>query len=417
MAKLIYSLLFCMMLLALLANPAPVTIELEDVVLILLPCLLGGLSLATAAPYPIHTAERHLIIAIFIYLSYLLISFLIGLVHHVPPLNILRSIGPYLNFFPLLLLSLLPARLINPKIIALILILVGACQACYQFYLYLTHAQQAVSTISVLRSRITLIEPRTTLPIVLAAAILPMAFFVDNTKLLKLLATGIMLFALFAAAATLTRSIILSIFIGWLTFIALYFYQQLQAPFFSLLNLLSNACQYFLVFILLIVLLSLIPKIYMLEQGLLARFYYHTASNAPVDYSNGRLYDEWLPAFNTWLHADYLSLLFGIGAGYTFTVASGEERTYIHNLSIYSLVYGGIYGLFACWWLYFMTAKTLILRSLQAQQTIYLGFAALLVSIFFYGQLFAVHKGLAFNAMLFLMITVALRQPAQIIKE
>ena len=101
----------------------------------------------------------------------------------------------------------------------------------------------------------------------------------------------------------------------------------------------------------------------------------------------------------------------GLARGNTFTVATGEERTYIHNLFIYSLVYGGFFGLFACIWLYFTVFKTLIIRALQTKQTIYLGFAALLGSIFFYSQLFAVHKGLAFNAMLFLIITLALMQP------
>jgi hypothetical protein len=155
----------------------------------------------------------------------------------------------------------------------------------------------------------------------------------------------------------------------------------------------------------------MIPQIDKLEQGLIARFFNHSLSLGTSDYSNGRLFDEWLPALSTWADSGLIGWFFGIGAGNTFNVASGEERTYIHNLSIYSLVYGGFFGLFACLWLYYTIFKTLIVRAFQTHQTIYLSFAALLISIFVYGQFFAVHKGLAFNAMLFMIIGIALIQP------
>lgn len=405
--------LLCIVLVSFLANPAPESIELADLILIALPCFLAVICLSATTSYEIYQTESNLLIAIMLYLSYLLGSMLLGLLHGVSLLNVLRSIGPYINFIPLLFMGLLPSRLINPWSIGLILIMIGTLQASYQIYLFLTHSNEAVNTIGILRSRITLIEPRTTLPIALAVAILPMAFLSTKNILVKLMLSGLIILGIFASTATLTRSIMISILIGIITYIFLYIHKQIRSYSFSLLSLLRSISIYMTFFIVSILLMSMIPKIYILEQGLFARFYHYTSSTASADYSNGRLYDEWLPALKTWLSSDILSLFFGIGAGNTFIVPTGEERTYIHNLSIYSLVYGGIYGLFACLWLYYTLFKTLIIRAYQSQQIIYLGFAALLLCIFSYGQFFAVHKGLAFNAMLFLMITIALCKPTK----
>jgi hypothetical protein len=405
---LIYLLIFLLLLISLLANPAPVAIEIADLFLISIPCFLAFLAITISNNYKVYQTENHLLIAVIFYLSFLLTSLLIGLIHGVPILTVLRSIGPYLDFFPLLLLCLLPPRVLNPWIIGGIFVFVGTLQASYQLFLYVQHSQDIASTAGILRSRITLIEPRTTLPLALASAILPLAYFASSNLLLRMCATLLILFALFASAATLTRSVILSIFVGWLVFMIIYLYQHRQQL--SVINLLKQSIFYIVVFTISMSLLSLIPRVHMLEQGLLARFF-HASASATTDYSNGRLYDEWIPALKVWMNSDLISLFFGIGAGQTFIVANGEERTYIHNLSIYSLVYGGFYGLFTCIGLYLVTFKTLIARASQTRQPIYLSFAALLAGLYFYGQLFAVHKGLAFNAMLFLMIAIALMQP------
>lgn len=417
MSKTILFIIFCIMLVSFLANPAPVTIEIEDLILIALPFLLSILCLAATAQYTICRVEYDLLIAIMLYCSYLSLSVLIGFLHSIPILNVLRAIGPYFNFFPLLIISLLPPRVINPWMIALILISVGALQASYQLYLYFTHSSSVLDTLDVLKGRITLIDPRATLPIVLSAAILPFAFLVKAHPspkmafLIKSVSVSLILLGLFGGIVTLTRSIVLSIFFGWLLFIILYTYQQLHQNKIAFSHSAIKLIAYMLFFIVLFTLISMIPKIHMLEQGLLARFYHTSSSGASADYSNGRIYDEWMPALNVWMNSDIVSLFFGIGAGNTFTVTSGEERTYIHNLLIYSLVYGGFFGLIACIGLYIVAFKTLVVRAFQTRQAIYLSLAALLGSVFFYGQLFAVHKGLAFNAMLFIILSLALYQP------
>lgn len=416
MGKIILAVTFFILLMSLLANPAPVSIELEDLILIALPFALGLLCLAATRHMLIYKIQYELATAILFYCGYLMLSMLVGLLHGVPLLNILRAIGPYLNFIPLLTISILPPRTINPWIIALILTVIGALQACFQLYLYFSHSMNIANTQDVLRGRITLLNPRATLPLVLAVAILPFSFIskkgLTETQAILIKTTSIclILLGLLGGIVTLTRSIVLSILFGWLLFITLSIYQQLRTKKIPFSQTSRKFIYYALALLILISAVSLVPKIQMLEQGLFDRFYSSSFSRA-TDYSNGRIYDEWIPALTSWMDSDLLSLFFGIGAGNTFTISSGEERSYIHNMLIYHLVYGGVFGLMASVSLYLIALKTLITRARQTKQTVYLSFAALLGSIFFYGQFFAVHKGLAFNAMLFLILALTLYQP------
>jgi hypothetical protein len=405
--------IFTILFISLLANPAPVSIEKEDLLLIGLPFLLAVVCICTKIHYPIYLPERNLLIAIMIYLSYLIISILMAIIEGIPILNILRSIGPYINFFPLLLIGMLPSRILTPSLLAFIFILVGICQAIYQIKLYYIHSYAVTNTLEVLRNRITLIEPRTTLPLVLSVTILPLTFLSHKKLAVKLFGMALVSLGVIAGAATLTRSVIISIMIGWLAFLILYLYVQAHQKRLSLLVIFRKFSSYLMIGIATICIISFVPKINTLEHGLIARFCYSSSSGASVDYSNGRLYDEWLPALNLWIHSGITRVFFGIGAGNTFTVVTGEERTYIHNLLIYTLVYGGLYGLFAILWLYFTVFKIFLLRAFQAHSAVYVGFAALLVTLFSYGQFFAVHKGLAYNAMFFLMIMLALSQPVK----
>ena len=416
MRILIFSIIFCIVLVSFLASPAPLFIEVSDVILIVLPCILAVLSLTATTHYTLHKTEYSLFVAIMFYLSYLLLSILIALLHGVPFLNILRAIGPYLNFFPLLFICLLPNYLLTIGSISFVLIFVGSVQAIYQIYVYAIHSHEVVNTLGVLINRITLVEPRTTLPIVLSITVLPLALLTSKNRtlikhsLLQFVAVCLILLGIVAGAVTLTRSIILSILFGWLTFIVLYLYQQTLLNRSYFFKVFKKMLLCFILLIGCIIVLSSFEKIQLIEQGLLSRFYQSEIVGDP-DYSNGRIYDEWIPALNRWLNSGILGLFFGIGAGSSFTIASGEERTYIHNLCIYNLVYGGLYGLLAYLFLYYTIFKTLLYRAWQTNQTLYIAAAALFSSIFFYGQLFAVHKGLAFNVMLFLMMVIALHQP------
>ncbi len=410
--------LFCIVLVSFLANPAPVSIEPIDLILIILPFSIGFFSLILTRKHKIYRVETHLLFAAALYLSYLLFSSLSGLLHGVPLLNVLRSIGPYINFFPLLLLGFLSSRIFRPSIVMFALIIVGAFQITYLIYLYFSYSGDGSTTLHILMNRITFIDQRTTLPLFLSVTTLPIVFSIYHSSskikniLLNFLSFILILMGFFAGIITLTRSIFLSIMFGWIVFFLLFFYYQSKINPSLLLPLIKKIFIYLVGFICIILLMSCFTKIQMIEASLLSRFSDHSNA-ANGDFSNGRLYDEWIPALITWANSDILGILFGIGAGYPFIVLSGEERTYIHNLCIYNLVYGGFYGLFTCLLLYITLLKTLIYKAFQTQNIAYLAFAALLMSMFFYAQFFAVHKGFAFNVMLFLIMAIALCQPSK----
>jgi hypothetical protein len=410
MSKIIYFFIFFIMLVSLLANPIPVTIELEDIILIVLPLILFSLTLYAIPHYKMNSVEVDLFAAILLYLSYLLISLLVGLLNGIGFLDVLRSVGPYINFIPILCVASFSDK-INVTYMAVILIFIGILQACYLFFLYFTHSMAAQNTLNVLINRITLLDPHTTLPLILSVVILPLAYMTHQIKWIKFLAIGFFIFGLIAAAATLTRSLMIASLLGAMTFFVLNAYQNARIFkinfFYQLLKMIPKLFYFIPIYLILLT----IPQVHHLEQGLVARFLNNSIAGSSSDYSNGRLFDEWLPALSKWVNNGFLGWFFGIGAGHTFAVTGGEERAYIHNLSIYSLVYGGFFGFFACMWLYFTIFKTLIIRARQTQQPIYLAFAALLVSIFTYGQFFAVHKGLSFNAMLYMIIVIALIRP------
>lgn len=413
MRTLILTLIFIITLISFLANPAPEHLELLDVILLCTPFFLGILSFSFANSFKIYPHQFSLVFAISLYISYLLISGFMGLLQGVPLLQVLRSIGPYLNFLPLILLGFIPTRIITPFNLSLILILVALVQVSYLCYLYFSHTHQIHNTVNVLVNRITFLDQRTTLPFLLALPILPLLFFQKKTTSQKQfwfnsLGFSLILIGLLGGLITLTRSIFLAIVLSFVFYFILYFYQQARLQKLSL-ALIQFSKKIFIVlplFLLIIFIMDSIPKIHLLITGLLSRFDH--SNGVQTDYSNGRIYDEWLPALSTWAHSNILNWLFGIGAGNAFTLPTGETRTYIHNLSIYSLVYGGFWGLLSCFFLYVCLIRVLVLRAIRYKNIGYLAFSALVGSMFFYGQLFAVHKVLAFNLMLFLIITLAL---------
>jgi hypothetical protein len=411
-------LIFPVLLLAFFANPAPVSIEIADIGLLGLVLLTGLTGFSQIKTYTFGKTESFLLFALVWYLVSLLLSGLSGLLHGIPVLNVLRSIGPYLGFFPLLFAGFLQHEHIRPRKIAIFMLMAGLLQSGYLVYLYAIHAGHSGNTMDVLRNRITLKDPRTTLPLILAIAVLPLVFYFGHTRqgrqqwLLEILAGCLMLLGLFSGVITLTRAIVLAMLMGWATFFLLFFhYCTFHQPH-TLPHMTRKTLAGCVLFIMILLSFSQVPAIHVMENGLLARFQNHHAGNK-TDYSDGRLYDEWAPALTTWKNSGPAGILLGIGSGNSFTVLSGEERTYIHNLCIYNLVYGGIFGLAGCMIMYLALFRTLLKRTIQTGQTVYLAWAALLASLFFYGQLFAVHKGLAFNAMLFVIVAIALAQPEQ----
>jgi hypothetical protein len=124
----------------------------------------------------------------------------------------------------------------------------------------------------------------------------------------------------------------------------------------------------------------------------------------------GRISDEWQPALQTYRSGNMVSWLFGIGAGTPFFTGSGEPRTYIHNLPIYLLLYNGAVGL-ALYVLLQLGVAWGFVRRVQAKND-FTAFAcvSMLAVLNGFALLFAVHKLVAFNLLMAVILIAYLRQ-------
>jgi O-antigen ligase len=135
------------------------------------------------------------------------------------------------------------------------------------------------------------------------------------------------------------------------------------------------------------------------------------ALRSQSDLDTGRFRDEWEPAVDAVLERGLPGLTFGIGAGESFITGAGEERTYIHNLILYCLVYFGSPGLGLMLLSYILLFLALVRRSYAEDDPRYAGLAAMLAGMFVFAQFFAVHKLFSYNLML-VLAAQTLAQPA-----
>jgi len=357
-----------------------------------------------------------------IYLLWFLITAAIGLLHHTPPLQVLRAIGPYILFAPLIFCAWMPKQVFRINDIVLILIAIGILQAFYHLYLYFCvgnfDREQVFGTLC---GRITIIDNRASVPFCLATAILPLAYLFKTKKVWVFVGAALIaVLGLVATMTTLTRAFVFSVLTGWLV----YFCMVLTYGNIILKENRSILFAKIMAFLLIVVLV--LAGLYQskvfraMEQALIWRGGHFAQVLSPqdlaqmkaagdigADYSTGRVM-EWEGAVNKWTEASYPGWLFGIGAGTSFKLSNGQQQTYVHNLLIYSLLYGGIIGLIIVLSFWTILFFTVLKQALQSEESLYLGFFALLASLFCYAELFAVHKLLSFNAMLFLIIACTL---------
>lgn len=344
--------------------------------------------------------------ALLLYLLYLLISFYIGLVSLKTPLSALRSTGPYVILLPFLVLICLRDYKLNLDTIAGMLIFCGLLQALNCIYLYFTGIHN-FTVANVLVQRITFLDPRTTLPFVLASAILPLNYFFNSSYSFykRYVALLIIALSVFGAIATSTRSIILAIGCGWFIYLmTLLIYRE---KLFKLTRtMLLRRLGMFAV--LLILLFFLFNHVQATRAAFLA-FSARAGVHNFADYSTGRIDAEWLPAIRIWWHAKLLNFLFGAGAGIGFDAPWGKSVTYMHNLLVYALFYGGIFGVVAVLSVYFATFYSLWEKAKILVESQYFMFCAFLFGLFCYAELFAVHKLFSYNLIFALLIGIALR--------
>jgi len=128
--------------------------------------------------------------------------------------------------------------------------------------------------------------------------------------------------------------------------------------------------------------------------------------------SGGRIYNEWLPAFQTWRSSSIVNRLFGIGIGKSFQTADGRDRRYIHNAALYHLVYHGIAGLILYSGLILLTLVRQIRRLISQPSWANFGLFTTFVAVGIYAQFFAIAKLLSFNFIVF-AIMATVRDTAQ----
>lgn len=322
-----------------------------------------------------------------------------GILAGAPPGAALRAVGPYLVFLPLAaLLPWLPGGgRAGPGVRALVV--AGLAHAAFLLTLFVTGVQDLLDLRAVFLGRTTLLDARTTVPLFLASVLLPLAWLPGATWRRRLVAVALVLLSAAGALTTQTRSQLLAIACGGAVFLLAYavWWARTRG------RALSHAAGRLVAvgaaaMIVAAVVVSTVPPLRLLARAVVLR----TASAQ----DNGRLANEWLPAVQQ-VSASPAHLALGVGAGETFITAEGEERTYVHNLSIYSLVYGGIAGLCATAVLYLAIGAGLARRARHESDLEAAALLALFVAMVVYAQFFAVHKLLSYNLMLAILAGAA----------
>jgi O-antigen ligase len=431
MRYVLLTLLAAILVLTFIEPPAPAQIDIGIYALLVLLGTYSLLSISTLMKNGyilLDTKQWLLVLAMVFYAAFFIVSGCLGYWHGASIAKVIRSVAPYLIFFVFLIPALAKTPIVKIQDVFYILIAVGLIQVCYHHYLYffVGNYHRNVLTVEALFSgRMTSIDGRTTEPLLLATAILPLLnFALDNkNKIVKIISFAIMLLSFFAAMETLVRSMIMAILLGWISFSLLFIYKQTWVERQRIGMASIKMMQFFLLMVVAIFALRIIPWIAVLEDAPIARntVLLYNAPQLPYagsepslqylnSYATGRL-DEWGAAFQTWRTSGKVGAIFGIGSGVPFKVSGGVSRTYVHNLLLYSLLYQGLLGLFSTVFFYIMLFLNLIQSGLARKERIYLAFASLLAGLFLYALFFAVHKLLAYNAMLLLTASTVFIAP------
>ncbi|MCW5589280.1 MAG: O-antigen ligase family protein [Legionellales bacterium] len=404
------------MITSFLVNPAPQYPGVFDILILVLPSI-TAIIILSKLPMGIESLpwDKPLFLVILLYLLVFTISAVIGLSNNVSFYYVMRSCASYLLFIPLISIGLISSKELTLESIIYVLIFAGIVQSLYHFYLYYTvvHNQKVFSALTISLSRITLLDPRTTEPLLFCNAVIPIVYILDKNTILikKILFFIVILIGFFAIMITLTRSMILACLIAWI-FCAIHYYKYKSSSVTEPFNLINSGKKVKKTTACIFMILVLI-SIYMLFfhgvfQALLMRINNQNITGNTQDYTNGRLYDEWLPAIKIWINSSWLNILFGIGSGNPFYTSLNDSRTYIHNLSIYFLVYGGLFGLMWGLLFYGILFSSLLKKAKQLKCIEYLGLACLLLCLFIYAQFFAVHKLLIYNILIWSIASQAI---------
>jgi len=333
------------------------------------------------------------------------ISIVMAVLRGIPTDLAARSAIPYLAFLPVALLGLLVGRERRPMVVTAPLLIAGLGQSAYLLGLFLLRVPDPTDTRTVWLARITLLDPRTTLPLLLAAALLPMAAFAASKGMLRRLLWALPIgLAGAAALSTQTRSQLVAVLAGVAAFAAIHAVWRAGRrgqPWYR--GLARGAVAGLVALVAVVAILYAIPHTRALLQALFIR------SATSVD--TGRVANEWVPALDAVVGGGLPDLLAGMGSGQSFITAGGEEQTYVHNLVLYGLVYFGAPGLCLILLGYALLVAGLWRRGHRTGDRRYFALAALVIALFVYAQFFAVHKLFSYNLMLMLAAQALVQPP------
>jgi hypothetical protein len=340
-----------------------------------------------------------------------IISVVMAVLRGIPTDLAARSAIPYVAFLPVALLGLLTGRDRRPAVVTAPLLIAGIGQSLYLLGLFLLRVPDPTDTRTVWLARITLLDPRTTLPLLLAAALLPMAAFAASRgrfrRLLWALPIGL---AGAAALSTQTRSQLVAVIAGVAAFAAIHaMWRAGRRGQGWYRGLIRGAVAGVVGLIAVVAILYAIPHTRALLQALFIR------SATSVD--TGRVANEWVPALDAVVGGGLPDLLAGMGSGQSFVTAGGEEQTYVHNLVLYGLVYFGAPGLCLILLGYALLVAGLWRRGYTTGDRRYFALAALVVALFVYAQFFAVHKLFSYNLMLMLAAQALVQPPGPAVRS
>lgn len=394
---------FILLGLCIVGEPAPTGVGFNEVAIAASVMLIGLLSVLHSKG-PIHGAvfNKHVLP----YFLSFVVSTAIALDRGNESLSVLRSLAPYLVFTPILFLSRMKIGEKGWRNIAISLALCGTLHALYMIYLYVTATPADSSAKDLLFARTTLIDPRTTQPHFLLAAILPLPFILSKRLgvFQRCLWATVTMVAVFAAISTQTRSQIISIALAHAT-----------CCFLMRREIISQVRNTPGLLLMPVVLAA--GAIYFLKDQLLNL---SNAMNSRMELGdNGRFSNEFIPILQAWVESGPTGWLFGILPGTVFLTGDGESRTYVHNVVIYFLSYFGALGLTGIICLYFFSFRGALKNRWHKERDAdcSVAFASLLVGLFAYGNFFAVHKSLGFNAILMIIVAYSLRSRPAVLPE
>lgn len=383
----------------LIGRPAPTSLGIVEV--LIGACAAAALFASvwlflSRANWPLQPYQRIALLCLCLFVLPILISVVVGAVQGVRWEAMFRAVTPYLALVGVGFAAPASSERYVRHLVVL-LVIVGVLHGLYLLTLFFGVLSLGADATSIRFARITLLDPRTTMPLVLAGVVLPWTFFARvsgwGTRVLMVAAVGI---ASLGAAATLTRSMILAVLVSMVSIVFILWVRQAvrHAPLRVAIR--KGVAVVSLLMIVAAGTVVVTPPLRSLAGAVLVR--------AQTAGDTGRVDDEWIPAIGMLGGGGVPAALTGIGAGQTFVTAGGEERTYVHNLVIYALLYSGIPG--ATMWLlgYLILTVELLRRGWREDRPELLGGAVMVVAIFIYGQFFAVHKLLSYNLMLFFAI-------------